>query len=156
MAQMRTNLNKIITFNNSFCKNIPTRNFKSRGYHKSKENDKAQSLLFPLRNNNNNSNQSLKYSWEDVSSLNLLYLNDDVMKEFDLVIAGAGPAGISVAERVAFEGFQVCVVDPNPLGEWPNNYGVWVDEFELMGLEDCLNKVWSKAIVYLDKETEKL
>lgn len=47
----------------------------------------------------------------------------------DLVVAGAGPAGVAVAERVARAGFSVCVVDAEPLAHWPNNYGVWVDEF---------------------------
>lgn len=44
----------------------------------------------------------------------------------------------------------MCVVDPNPLGVWPNNYGVWVDEFQNMGLEDCLEVVWPKAKVWLN------
>lgn len=69
---------------------------------------------------------------------------------FDLVIAGAGPAGLAVAERVSAAGFSVAIVDPNPLCPWINNYGVWCDEFEAMGLEDCYDVVWNKAIVYLD------
>lgn len=42
------------------------------------------------------------------------------------------------------------VVDPYPLAKWPNNYGVWVDEFEAMGLEDHLDVVWDQAKVYLN------
>jgi hypothetical protein len=72
----------------------------------------------------------------------------------DLIIAGAGPSGVAVAERVAKAGFKVCVIDPNPLGTWPNNYGVWVDEFAAMGLEDCLEVVWPKAKVWLDNNKE--
>lgn len=49
----------------------------------------------------------------------------------DLVVAGAGPAGVAVASRVAAAGFSVCVVDPEPLAHWPNNYGVWLDEFQV-------------------------
>lgn len=45
---------------------------------------------------------------------------------------------------------QVCIIDPAPLGIWPNNYGVWVDEFEAMGLGDCLEVIWPKAKVFLD------
>ena len=44
----------------------------------------------------------------------------------------------------------MCVVDPAPLAAWPNNYGVWADEFEAMGLEDCLEVVWQQAQVHLD------
>lgn len=69
---------------------------------------------------------------------------------FDLVVAGAGPSGLSVGARVAKAGFNVCVVDPCPLSLWPNNYGVWVDEFEAMGLDDCFDRVWTTSEVYLE------
>ena len=47
-------------------------------------------------------------------------------------------------------GFRVVVVDPEPLLKWPNNYGVWVDEFAAMGLDSCLELVWPRATVFLD------
>lgn len=47
-------------------------------------------------------------------------------------------------------GYKVCIVDPDPRAPWPNNYGVWVDEFEAMGLTDYLEVVWPKANVFLD------
>lgn len=59
---------------------------------------------------------------------------------------------MAVAERVAAAGFTVCVVDPDPFAHWPNNYGVWVDEFQAMGLDDCLHVIWPKAKVWLDSE----
>jgi lycopene beta-cyclase len=68
----------------------------------------------------------------------------------DVAVAGAGPAGLAVAARVAAAGFSVAVVDPAPLAAWPNNYGVWCDEFEAMGLEDCFATVWPSAVVHLD------
>jgi len=46
-------------------------------------------------------------------------------------------------------GFRVAIVDPAPLAPWPNNYGVWVDEFEAMGLEGYLDTVWPRAAVRL-------
>jgi lycopene beta-cyclase len=111
----------------------------------------------------------------------------------DLVVAGGGPSGLSVAARVArageedrkeiflffvatkdekfaaspattdaltslslsttppspFSGYRVTIVDPYPLAAWPNNYGVWVDEFEAMGLEGFLDTVWPRAAVWL-------
>lgn len=73
---------------------------------------------------------------------------------YDVVIAGAGPSGLAVAARVAAAGFRVAVVDPDPLGQWINNYGVWTDEFEAMGLDDCFDVVWSSATVYLDSSKE--
>lgn len=75
--------------------------------------------------------------------------------KLDLIVAGAGPSGIAVAERVSAAGYKVCVVDPAPLAHWPNNYGVWVDEFEAMGLDDCLEIIWDKAKVHLDSNIER-
>ena len=72
----------------------------------------------------------------------------------DLVVAGAGPSGVATAERVAQQGISVCVVAPDPLEPWPNNYGVWLDEFVAMGLQDCLEVIWPKAKVYLDDSSK--
>jgi hypothetical protein len=68
----------------------------------------------------------------------------------DVLIVGAGPAGLSVAQRASAAGLKVCCVDPGPKLIWPNNYGVWIDEFEAMGLTDCLDYTWPKARVWLD------
>ena len=70
----------------------------------------------------------------------------------DLVVAGAGPAGLAVASRVAAQGFDVVVVDPEPTSMWPNNYGVWVDEFERLGLESHLDVIWPRASVMLSED----
>lgn len=90
-------------------------------------------------------------------SLGLHTHNPESTAKLDLVVAGAGPSGIAVAERVSAAGYKVCVVDPQPLAHWPNNYGVWVDEFEAMGLQDCLEIIWPKAKVHLDagKDNER-
>jgi lycopene beta-cyclase len=48
----------------------------------------------------------------------------------------------------------VCVVDPEPLAAWPNNYGVWVDEFKALGLDDCLEHIWPRAKVFLDNTSK--
>ena len=73
----------------------------------------------------------------------------------DLLVVGAGPAGLSVAQQVAARGLSVVCVDPTPDSVWPNNYGVWVDEFEALGLADCLDYVWPRATVYLNTNVEK-
>ncbi|KAK0604180.1 hypothetical protein LWI29_012867 [Acer saccharum] len=74
---------------------------------------------------------------------------------FDVIIIGAGPAGIRLAEQVSCHGIKVCCVDPSPLSMWPNNYGVWVDEFESLGLEDCLDKTWPMTSVHVDDHKTK-
>jgi hypothetical protein len=76
-------------------------------------------------------------------------------KAVDLVVVGAGPAGLAVAQRVSKHGVNVCVVDPAPQSVWPNNYGVWVDEFEDLDLLDCLDYTWASAVVYLDDAKKK-
>ncbi|XP_050229000.1 lycopene beta cyclase, chloroplastic/chromoplastic [Mercurialis annua] len=73
----------------------------------------------------------------------------------DLAVVGGGPAGLAVAQQVSEAGLSVCSIDPSPKLIWPNNYGVWVDEFEAMDLLDCLDTTWSGAVVYVDDKTEK-
>lgn len=89
--------------------------------------------------------------------LNYELLRFDAVKRkaVDLLVVGAGPAGLAVAQRVSKEGVNVCVVDPAPQSVWPNNYGVWVDEFEDLDLLDCLDYTWASAVVYLDDAKEK-
>lgn len=76
-------------------------------------------------------------------------------RHVDVIIAGAGPAGTATAARIASQGLSVVVVDPSPLQHWPNNYGVWCDEFEAMGLDDCFERVWTKANVWLREDDER-
>jgi capsanthin/capsorubin synthase len=38
---------------------------------------------------------------------------------------------------------------------WPNNYGVWVDEFQSLGLEDCFDKTWPMSCVYINENKTK-
>ncbi|CAH9079310.1 unnamed protein product [Cuscuta epithymum] len=73
----------------------------------------------------------------------------------DLAVVGGGPAGLAVAQKVSEAGLSVCSIDPSPKMIWPNNYGVWVDEFEAMDLLDCLDSTWSGAAVYIDDHTTK-
>ncbi|XP_065856554.1 lycopene beta cyclase, chloroplastic/chromoplastic [Euphorbia lathyris] len=73
----------------------------------------------------------------------------------DLAVVGGGPAGLAVAQQVSEAGLSVCSIDPSPKLIWPNNYGVWVDEFEAMDLLDCLDTTWSGAVVYIDEKSKK-
>lgn len=73
----------------------------------------------------------------------------------DLVVVGGGPSGLSVAQQVSEAGLTVCSIDPSPKLIWPNNYGVWVDEFEALDLLDCIDTTWSSAVVYIDERSSK-
>nr|CAD1824717.1 unnamed protein product [Ananas comosus var. bracteatus] len=70
--------------------------------------------------------------------------------EYDVVVVGCGPSGLRLAEQAARRGLRVCCVDPSPLAAWPNNYGVWVDEFVAMGLDPFLDKIWPMTAVIVD------
>ncbi|OIW14965.1 hypothetical protein TanjilG_30684 [Lupinus angustifolius] len=87
--------------------------------------------------------------------IDLHWCHPSDQSRFDVIIIGAGPAGIRLAEQVSLYGIKVCCVDPNPLSMWPNNYGTWVDEFENLGLDDCFDKTWPMACVYLDEGRNK-
>jgi lycopene beta-cyclase len=86
--------------------------------------------------------------------LTLNTISGDDTAVYDVLIAGAGPSGLAVASRVAKAGFRVAVIDPDPLGQWINNYGVWVDEFSAMGLDDCFDVVWPTATVHLNSSAD--
>ncbi|MCO5596753.1 hypothetical protein L7F22_050822 [Adiantum nelumboides] len=73
----------------------------------------------------------------------------------DLIVVGSGPAGLSVAKHASAAGISVCCIDPAPQSIWPNNYGVWVDDFKNMDLLDCLDHTWSSAVVYIDDDNKK-
>ena len=89
-------------------------------------------------------------------NLDLRWLDPSTNKSsIDVIIIGAGPAGLRLAEQVSRFGIHVCCVDPSPLSIWPNNYGVWVDEFQDLGLEDCLDKTWPMTRIYIDEHKTK-
>lgn len=113
----------------------------------------------------------LKLKWKCKSSNAILELVPETKKEnlefelpmydhskgmvVDLAVVGGGPAGLGVAQQVSEAGLSVCSIDPSPKLIWPNNYGVWVDEFEAMDLVDCLDATWSGAVVYIDDNKTK-
>ena len=48
----------------------------------------------------------------------------------------------------------MALIDPKPLAGWRNNYGVWCDEFEALGFEDCYRASWPRAqVIFGDAET---
>ncbi|KDP39845.1 hypothetical protein JCGZ_04190 [Jatropha curcas] len=91
----------------------------------------------------------------ELLDFDLSWFDPSCRSSFDVIIVGTGPAGLRLAEQVSRFGIKVCCVDPSPLCMWPNNYGVWVDEFESLGLIDCLDKTWSMACVFIDDKKTK-
>lgn len=71
----------------------------------------------------------------------------------DVAVVGGGPAGYTMAALLhAKHGHTVALVDPNPEGAWPNNYGSWSVEWEVLSrrlgmpellTEECVAKRWT-------------
>ena len=73
-------------------------------------------------------------------------LND--RDKVDVLVVGAGPAGLAIAAETAKKGLSVGLVAPDT--PFVNNYGVWLDEFKDLGLEHCLLHKYDDALVWFD------
>ena len=63
----------------------------------------------------------------------------------------------ALASACARESLSVCVLDPSLRKRWPNNYGVWLDEVEPLGYQDCCDVVWTEAdVVFEDAAPDAL
>ena len=70
--------------------------------------------------------------------------------EVDVAVVGGGPAGYAMAALMSSDhGASVALVDPNPEGCWPNNYGEWREEWQRLSerlgmpeLMDCVRQEW--------------
>ena len=57
----------------------------------------------------------------------------------DVLVMGGGPAALCIASELHGRGVLVEGIAPNPVdAPWPNTYGIWVKELELLGLDDLL------------------
>eukprot|EP00746_Dinoflagellata_sp_MGD_P005131 gnl/MRDRNA2_/MRDRNA2_109938_c0_seq1.p1 gnl/MRDRNA2_/MRDRNA2_109938_c0~~gnl/MRDRNA2_/MRDRNA2_109938_c0_seq1.p1 ORF type:complete len:641 (+),score=72.68 gnl/MRDRNA2_/MRDRNA2_109938_c0_seq1:75-1997(+) len=69
----------------------------------------------------------------------------------DVIVVGVGPAGMALAGELAKRGLQVGLVGPDR--PFTNNYGVWSDEFEQLGLSHTLVDSYSDTVVVIDNES---
>lgn len=88
-----------------------------------------------------------------ILSTHLKSSDEDV---FDVVVCGAGPAGLLLAKEMAERDLKVGVVDPALDKPWPNNYGVWMDEADFFNYADCCDKVWKEVGIIFDEDTPEL
>ena len=64
----------------------------------------------------------------------------------DVAVAGCGPAGLYLAAQLAERGLSVGLVGPDT--PFVNNYGVWMDEFEALGLEGTVERAYADAACF--------
>lgn len=64
----------------------------------------------------------------------------------DLLILGAGPAGLGLAHAATRLGLDVQVLDPAPATPWPATYACWLDE--LGEHKDCTARRWASVEVH--------
>ncbi len=66
----------------------------------------------------------------------------------DVIVVGAGPAGLAASAALSRRGLSVMCLAPEHPSPWPNNYGVWEEELEGLGVEDCYDRRWKTPVVY--------
>ena len=67
----------------------------------------------------------------------------------DVLVLGAGPAGMAIASALGKEKLDVEVLSPNgPDEPWPNTYGIWGKEVDQLGLQDLLEYRWKNTVSF--------
>ena len=67
----------------------------------------------------------------------------------DVLVLGAGPAGMAIASALGKEKLKVDVLSPNgPNEPWPNTYGIWGNEVDQLGLDNLLEYRWKNTVSF--------
>lgn len=75
---------------------------------------------------------------------------------YDVCVVGAGPSGLSLACHCAANGLKTLCIAPDIEELWENNYGVWADEVEHLGLAKAFRSYWPKTRVVFSEESAKV
>lgn len=81
--------------------------------------------------------QATKADPEQPALADVLPPFDPAADTADVAIVGAGPAGLALAAELAGQGLSVALVSLE--SKFVNNYGVWLDEFQDLGLTHTLD-----------------
>jgi lycopene beta-cyclase len=74
----------------------------------------------------------------------------------DVLVIGAGPAGMAICAALAERGVDVACLAPDHPSPWPNNYGVWADEIDDLGIDHAFEKVWDRPVVFTEGSPRSL
>jgi lycopene cyclase-like protein len=67
----------------------------------------------------------------------------------DLVVCGAGPAGLALAGACAARGMRVTCVAPAPRERWARSFAVWGSELSALGEHAHVEAAWQQPTVWL-------
>ena len=81
---------------------------------------------------------------------------EDMSKIFDIVIAGSGPAALSLAENTAKEGLSTLIISPTLRERWIPNYASWYSDIVSAGIEICIEETWLNPIVRTSRDSFEL
>lgn len=70
----------------------------------------------------------------------------------DVLVVGCGPAGLYLAALLAKRGLKVALIGHDV--PFVNNYGVWLDEWQALGLMGTLECSWPDAVCYFGEGRE--
>lgn len=68
-------------------------------------------------------------------------------RDVDVVVVGAGPSALAIAESLALLGQRLMLVAPDPEAAWQKNLCLLEDEATELGLDDVLERRWSATHV---------
>ncbi|GDX82815.1 lycopene cyclase [Deltaproteobacteria bacterium] len=71
------------------------------------------------------------------------------MTTLDVLVLGAGPAGLALAAACARVGLSVAVAAPDPEAPWIPNYGAWAAELP-DGWRGWAEAAWPEVVVHVD------
>jgi lycopene beta-cyclase len=74
----------------------------------------------------------------------------------DLLVVGAGPAGLAITAAAVKEGLSVVNLSPGGVTPWRNTYGIWQDELSPLGLTDLLANRWQDVGAYFGPQETAL
>ena len=78
-----------------------------------------------------------------------------MLTTYDVVVAGAGPAGLALSGALARWGLSVACVDPALERRWENNTCAWADEIEPLCLEDLCDRIWPRSRVFFSERSSR-